>query len=41
MPKVSSAIAEIYHCHMLAKVQLAHDRRQIMVQAQGGRRVLL
>ena len=28
-PKVSSAIAEIYHC-------LTHNRRQIMVQAQGG-----
>ena len=40
-PKVSSAIAEIYHCRILAEVQLAHDCRQIMVQAQGGGRVLL
>ena len=29
-PKVPSAIAEIYHCRILAEVQLAHDRRQIM-----------
>ena len=34
-PKVSSAIAEMYHCRILAEVQLAHDHRQIMVQAQG------
>ena len=40
-PKVSFAIAEIYHCRILASVQLAHDRWQIMVQAQGGGRVLL
>ena len=40
-PKVSSAIAEMYHCRILAEVQLAHDRHQIMVQVQGGGRVLL
>ena len=40
-PKVSSAIANIYRCRILAEVQLAHDRRQIMVQTQGGGRVLL
>ena len=34
-PKVSSAIAKIYHCRILAEVQLAHDYLQIMVQAQG------
>ena len=27
MPKVSSAIAEVYHCRILAEVQLAHNRR--------------
>ena len=40
-PKVSSAIAGIYHCRVLAEVPLAHDCRQIMVHAQGGGRVLL
>ena len=40
-PKVSFAIMEIYHCRILAKVQLAHDRRQITVQTQGGEGVLL
>ena len=35
-PKFSSATAEIYHCRILAEVQLAHDRLQILGQAQGG-----
>ena len=39
-PKFCSEIADIYYCCILAEVQLAHERRQIMGQAHGGGRVL-